>query len=146
MSGTRPRLWTVHGRTEPGNGSTGSSLTAALQMIIVAGGQDINDEYLASSEVYQYPDGLSWSSVANLPSPRTVLRGASLGGTFVLVGGFNNQVRFDDVLSYEPISDSYTVIGHLTEARYYHGVTEVPWQAVAQYCSTGTAQQNIPKL
>ena len=115
-------------------------------MIIVAGGRDINLEYLASSEVYQYPDGVSWNSVTDLPSPRTDLRGASLGGTFVLVGGQYGQDRFDDVLSYEPISDSYTVIGHLTKARDYHGVTEVPWQAVAQYCFTGTAQPNIPKL
>ena len=116
-------------------------------MIIVAGGRDINNEYLASSEVYQYPAGVSWSSVTDLPSPRYGLRCASLNGRFVLVGGeYDDQDRFDDVLSYEPISDSYTVIGHLTKARDSHGVTEVPWQAVAQYCSTGTAQPNIPKL
>ena len=111
-------------------------------MLIVAGGKDSSGNRLASSEVYQFPAGDVWKYTSDLPSPRTSLRGVSLANTVYFSGGYDdNSGELDDVLVYDISRDTFSLAGDLTTARYNHAVTEVPWQAVAQYCSTTATPQ-----
>ena len=113
------------------------------QMLIVAGGLDSSGRLLASSEVYQYPAGEVWRAVADLPSPRWGASGASLAGLFYVVGGYDGRGYLDDVVVYDNFTDTFTSAGQLTAPRYKHAVTEVPWRAVAHYC---TAETNVTKF
>ena len=108
-------------------------------MIIVAGGQDSIGTVLSSTEVYQYPGGEVWRAMADLPSPRTYLGGASLAGVFHILGGADRVTGYlDDILVYDISTSTFSLAGHLTTAHHYHAVTEVPWQAVADYCNNTT--------
>ena len=122
------------------------SLIAAAQMIIVTGGGGSSVPYLASTEVYAYPDGDVWTAVADLPSSRAYFSGVSRSDGFYVAGGRRGGTEMDEVAFYDPLSNTFTIVGHLTTTYWTHAVTEVPWQAVAQYCSTTTVQPNIPKL
>ena len=103
----------------------------------MAGGSDSFGTFLSSSEVYQYPGGEAWRAMADLPSPSSNLHGASLAGIFYLVVGDDGHDDLDDILIYNIATGNFSLAGHLTNARAYHGVTAVPWQAVAHYwCNT----------
>ena len=41
----------------------------------------------------------------------------------------------EEILTWDSVSESWSVAGHMTEAKDYHGVTEVSLAAVARYCS-----------
>ena len=114
-------------------------------MIMVTGGSDSSGTYLASSEVYQFPAGDVWQAAADLPSPRLAPRGASLTNRLYVLGGYGDDF-LDDVLIYDVSTDTFSLAGHLTTDRYRHAGTEVPWQAVAQYCSTTADQTSVPTL
>ena len=110
-------------------------------MIIVAEGFNQSPERLSSTEVLEYPSGRAWRAVADLPSPRSDLKGVTLANLFYLVGGYQYTDRFetlDDILVYNASSDTYATAGHLALERREHAVTKVPWRAVAEYCTTTT--------
>ena len=87
--------------------------------MIVAGGKDSSSSYLSSSEVYQYPGGAAWRAMADLPSPRAGLLGASLAGVFHLLGGADDKgIYLDDILAYDISTSTFRLAGHLTTTRY----------------------------
>ena len=116
-------------------------------MLIVAGGYDSRGRKVSSSEVYQYGQaGQRWRTMADLPSARTGSRGATLENLFYVFGGWeggSGRRHLDDILVYNSSTNSFTMAGQLTTSRYDLAVTEVPWQAVAQYCHTPTEQTPV---
>ena len=41
----------------------------------------------------------------------------------------------EEILTWDSVSESWSVVGHIKTARYWHGVTEVSLAVVADYCS-----------
>ena len=41
----------------------------------------------------------------------------------------------DEILTWDSVSESWSVAGHMKTARDFHGVTEVSLAVVADYCS-----------
>ena len=41
----------------------------------------------------------------------------------------------DEILTWDSVSESWSVAGHMATARAYHGVTEVSLTVVASFCS-----------
>ena len=41
----------------------------------------------------------------------------------------------EEILTWDSVSESWSVVGHMETARRYHGVTEVSLAVVADYCS-----------
>ena len=102
-------------------------------MIIITGGY--YGEYLASTEVMAHPAG-SWRDVAPLPSIRSGLRGATLAGVFHISGGYDADFNdLDEILAWDPVSETWSLAGHLTNARGWHGVTEVSIASMAGLCT-----------
>ena len=105
-------------------------------MLIVTGGQDGQYQDLSSTEVTDYTSGSGgWREVGQLPSPRYGLRGASVARVFHVTGGDSASGWKDDILSWDPFSETWEVAGHLIAATSAHAVTEVPTAAVIEYCS-----------
>ena len=107
-------------------------------MLIVAGGYHVDP--LASTEVFDYSLGTggSWREAGPLPSPRTGVRGASLQGVLHVSGGYddNDDNEFlDEIVAWDPVTETWAVVGQMQEARHYHGVTPVDLQTVAQFCT-----------
>jgi hypothetical protein len=95
-------------------------------MMIVTGGAD--EHLLASTEVMAHPEG-SWREAGPLPSARSSLRGASLASVFHVSGGSPTGLPdgsyLDDILAWDPVSETWSLAGHLVTARGRHGITEV---------------------
>lgn len=98
---------------------------------------------LDSTEVMDYGKaggwGGVWREVGLLPSPRDSLRGATLAGIFHVTGGFGPFIKpeaMDEILAWDSVSETWAVAGQLSQARHRHAVTEVPLDALANFCST----------
>jgi hypothetical protein len=102
----------------------------AFQMLIVTGGMDLSSTDLASTEVMAHPAG-SWREAGPLPSARVGLRGASLASVFHVSGGS----FLDEILAWDPVSETWSLAGHLATARDFHGITEVPLAAMEGLCT-----------
>ena len=91
----------------------------------------IGDSYLASTELLDYsaPAG-GWREAGQLPSPRAGLRAARLGDEVIYVTGGLDQGPTDDILSWSPDTESWSLAGSLAAARTLHGVTEVSLAAL----------------
>ena len=83
------------------------------------------------------PGAGSWREAGLLPSPRYGLRAAKVGELLHVTGGYNADSFSDmeEILTWDSVSESWSVVGHMETARWSHGVTEVSLAVVADYCS-----------
>ena len=78
--------------------------------------------------MFDYTNPGSWKEAGLLPAARTGLKGVSIGQDFFVTGGVtSNSLSWwkDEILSWDPITESWTVAGHLLFERSCHGVAEV---------------------
>ena len=92
-------------------------------------------QHLSSTEVMAHPAG-SWREAGPLPSVRWDLRGASLASVFHVSGGYDDSNYLDEILAWDPVSETWSLAGHLATARYWHGVTEVSLADMEGLCTT----------
>ena len=73
-----------------------------------------------------------------------IVTGVSLGQNFFVTGGeTRNSLSWwkDEILSWDPITKSWTVAGHLFFERSNHGVAEVSLDVFAKYCARSRAAE-----
>ena len=105
-----------------------------LQYLIVAGGIS-SSGYLDHTETFPYSRGGSWSVSSPLPQERWALRGASLGGVFHVMGvGYPYPLAAQILLSWDPATKTWAVVGSMLEKRGFHAVTVMSASSVAPYC------------
>ena len=76
-------------------------------------------------------------SVGRLPTGRTDLRASRLGQLLQVSGGYDMESDLgylSEILTWDRVSETWSVAGHITTPRYAHGVTEVPLAVMADYC------------
>jgi hypothetical protein len=105
---------------------------SAFQVMLVTGGWD--GQLLSSTEVMAHPEG-SWREAGPLPSARYALRGASLAFVFHVSGGYDGSNFLNEILAWDPVSETWSLAGHLATARGYHGITEVSLAAMEGLCA-----------
>ena len=108
-----------------------------LQVLLVTGGLYSSDQ-LSTTELFPLtgPSTGSWREAGLLPSPRAGLRAAKVGELLHVTGGYNDvSGDMEEILTWDSVSESWSVAGHMETARRYHGVTEVSLAVVADYCS-----------
>jgi len=110
----------------------GSYTLEGEMVLLITGG--FLGHYLSTTEVLSHPDGQAWREVGRLPSGRRGLVGASLGGVFHVTGG-TNGVDLDDVLAWDPVEETWSQTGKLDEPRSFHAITELPMEAIENFCS-----------
>ena len=89
-----------------------------------------------------YTNSGTWKDAEPLPAARTSLRGVSIGQDFYVTGGEDLDLVQDEILSWDPITESWTVAGHLLFERSNHGVVEVSLDVFAKYCARSRAAEN----
>ena len=108
-------------------------------MLIVTGGVQpvTGGETIDSTEMFTYgSDQPHWREAQPLPLPLSNLRGANIGNIFYLVGGYDGtDTRRDEIYSWDCTTESWAAAGHLATPRLSAGVAEVPFSAVAEFCS-----------
>ena len=121
-----------------------------LQALLVTGGWDGSD-YFSSTEIYLESTS-TWSYAAALPSSRYGISAATLDNSVFVFGknnlsfcseifplaalfiniiivyiivysGGNTGSYSDEILSYDPTSDSWNVISNMAVSRYHYGVS-----------------------
>jgi len=114
----------------------GSYFIGHSQMLIVVGGVNAG-EALASSELLDFVrSDATWSPATSLPSPMWGGRGASLGGRFLLVGGYARSYQ-DSILAWDPVSQMWEEAGNLIDGRYYHAVATISPHSFDDLCQFG---------
>ena len=82
-----------------------------------------------------HPAG-SWREAGLLTSGRYALQGASLASVFHVSGGHDGSTDLDEILAWDPVSELWSLAGHLATARYYHSITEVSPADMQGLCTT----------
>jgi len=103
------------------------------RVFLVAGGIWSYNNYVSSTEVL-IEGGLAWNFQQSLPTERWSLRGISLPDTVIMTGGAEVGSHLDDILKFEPRSSTWTKVGSLNNARYYHGASLVKLADVFPFC------------
>ena len=106
-----------------------------MQVLLVTGGA--YTDYLSSTELFPYtgPGAGSWREAGLLPSARGGLRAAKLGQLLLVTGGaISDSSGMGEVLTWDSVSESWSVAGHMETARSWHGVTQVSLVVMADYC------------
>ena len=108
----------------------------------MAGGRSYDSSgYLASTELLDYSRGGlgGWREAGALPSPRAGPRAVRLGEVVHVSAGSERRgghlYYTDEILSWSPEAESWSLAGFLTDARDYHGATEVSMASMDYYCS-----------
>ena len=118
-----------------------------MQVLLVTGGYNYNDGYLASTEVMEA--GGTWRLTASLPSARNGLRAAVVNNNIfvfgenilcyiniehlivscnvynddIFTGGWMGSSSYlKDILQYNTASHTWEEVGQMKEARYRHAV------------------------
>ena len=113
-----------------------------MQVLLVTGGYNYNDGYLASTEVMEA--GGTWRLTASLPSARNGLRAAVVNNNIFVFGEnilcyiniehiivscnvYNDDIftggsSLKDILQYNTASHTWEEVGQMKEARGYHAV------------------------
>ena len=109
---------------------------------MVVGGVDA-EQALAGSELLDLSRvGATWSPATSLPAPMWGARGTSLGGRFLLVGGYAGSYQHS-LLAWDSVSQVFLSVhfqvtievrflqmwemaGNLLDGRYYHAVANIP--------------------
>ena len=91
------------------------------------------EEVLDTTEVLKY--GGRWREAGRLPAPKSQQKGATIGGVFHVAGGGDSSSKTSDIiLSWDPVSESWSVAGHMKMARNYHAVTAAPLSLLSYFC------------
>ena len=87
-------------------------------------------------QVMDYTNSGAWRVSEPLPTARTSLRGVSIGQDFYVTGGEDDLEYWvqNEILSWDPVSETWAVAGHLLSKRSDHGVAEVSLDEFADYC------------
>ena len=84
--------------------------------------------------MFPYTGASSWREAGLLPSAREGLRAARVGDLLHVTGGGYGPSDVDEILTWDSVSESWAVAGHLETARHSHAVTQVALALVAGYC------------
>ena len=84
---------------------------------------------------YTGPGAGSWREAGLLPSPRNNLRAAKISDLLHVLGGYDGSSYMEEILTWDSVSESWSVAGHMKAARDYLAVTEVSLAGVARYCA-----------
>ena len=78
-----------------------------------------------------------WREVGGLPSPRMGLRGATVDGMFLVSGGGEDQHTHytNDIVAFDPVSESWASSGHMVATRKWHAVAEIGLSSIPTNCS-----------
>ena len=87
-------------------------------------------------QVMDYTNSGAWRASEPLPTARTSLQGVSIGQDFYVTGGEDDLEYWvqDEILSWDPASETWSVAGHLLSRRSNHGVAEVSLYEFTDYC------------
>jgi len=131
------------GRWDHACGSYGDNVHGS-RMLIVTGGRSatVPQLMLSSTEVFDYTNPGTWKEAGLLPAARSGLKGVSIGQDFFVTGGKSLSWWKDEILSWDPITESWTVAGQLLFERSNHGVAEVSLDVFATYCVSSRAAEN----
>ena len=92
--------------------------------------------------MFDYTNPGTWKEAGLLPAARSGLKGVSIGQDFFVTGGKSLSWWKDEILSWDPITESWTVAGQLLFERSNHGVAEVSLDVFATYCVSSRAAEN----
>ena len=83
-----------------------------------------------------YTGSGSWRQAGLLPTARWGLRGVSIGQDFYVTGGDAGLSTGwkNEILSWDPVGEAWTVAGHLLFPRANHGLAEVSLDSFTDYC------------
>ena len=85
---------------------------------------------------YTGPGAGSWREAGLLPSLRAGLRAAKVGDLLHVTGGAIDGTGYmEEILTWDSVSESWSVAGHMKTARSFQGVTELSLAVVTDYCS-----------
>jgi len=120
------------GRKLHGCGSFYSSSNELV--LLVAGGVDVMMDSFASVEIKSESEK-NWRFAADLPGPRSCMRGVTVVNQLFMTGGtYDNLEPLDDIISYDPDADRWVQVGSLTVARSSHAVSVLPLEEVEPFC------------
>ena len=132
-----------------------------MQVLLVTGGRVSYSNTLDSTELL-LPSATSWSYSGALPSPRNMLRGATLDNKVVMIGTnidtlichslfhkYHNSLLnaggqywdgststfYEDVLEYDAKSEVWKTIGTMTLKRSYHAISVINFNSIQDYCT-----------
>ena len=134
-----------------------------MQVLLVTGGRVSYSNTLDSTEIL-LPSATSWSYSGALPSPRNMLRGATLDNKVVMIGTnsytlifichslfykyYNSLLNaggqywdgststfYEDVLEYDVESGVWRTMGTMTLKRSYHAVSVINFNSIQDYCT-----------
>ena len=71
----------------------------------------------------------------NLPEERHSLRAAVVDNHIYLTGGKQNEIFFNSILHWDPSTESWQQVGHLTVKRSEHAAVGVPASIIESECS-----------
>jgi len=111
-------------------------------MLIVAGGYDTSStellDYTATTSTSSAFTTTSapgrWREAAALPGRHSLPAGASVAGVFHLAGGYGEEGAVAEVLSWDAVSESWSVAGAMARPRAGHAMAEVPMALIQHYC------------
>ena len=102
---------------------------------------------ISSAELYRSRTG-TWSVIDRLPTPRSGLRGAVLGGNLYMIGGCSTCSEYNSYTNKcDPSTCSGSVLRYNAEAEMweeqrnlginagYHAVSVVPFKDIGEYCT-----------
>ena len=122
----------------------GGSAAVDNKIYVFGGIQSFEDEppVLASVEIYD-PASNSWTSGADMPTPRVAMGVAALNGSIYTVGGITSGfgvLNLDLVERYDPGQDSWTTAASMPMARFGLALSAVDG---ALYATGGSADFSI---
>ena len=96
--------------------------------------------------MFDYTNPGTWKEAGLLPAASSGLKGVSIGQDFFVTGGdldgSSGSWWKDEILSWDPITESWTVAGQLLFERSNHGVAEVSLDVFAKHCVSSRAAEN----
>ena len=119
-----------------------NKMLCTTKALLVTGGYlSGGGTYLSSTEIY-LESTLKWSFAAALPSARSGISAATLDNSvfvfgkhilsftlkylqFNLGGRTGSSVYTSEIVSYDPSSDSWKVVGEMREQRSYYGLSQL---------------------
>jgi len=93
--------------------------------LLVTGGYLSDSTILSSTELYLESTS-TWSYAASLPSARSGISAATLDNSIFIFGGkLESSVYSKEIVSYDPSSDSWKVVGEMIQQRSFYGVSNL---------------------
>ena len=70
-----------------------------------------------------------------LPTPRVGLRAATIDKVLFVTGGYGNSNDLAEILSWDPLQESWEPVGDLKLGRSYHAAVAIPSSIIESECS-----------